>query len=121
MTIDEVSEKLSISKHSLRYYEKVGLISNVDRTAGNIRDYNIANINRIEFIQKMRTAGVGISSLKQYIDLAIEGDSTISQRKQILIDQQAQIANKIKQLETTLEYLDHKIENYDSVLKNKQI
>lgn len=121
MTIQEVSEITGLSKHTLRYYEKIGLIDKVNKSASNYRVYRQKDLNRIEFIINMRNAGLGMSELKQYIKLAAEGDETANERRNILLENKREIEAQIKILENCSRYIDYKIENYDSIIKNKTI
>ncbi|MDR0299569.1 MAG: MerR family transcriptional regulator, partial [Streptococcaceae bacterium] len=64
MNIKEASDKVGVSADTIRYYEKIGLLSRVDRTAGGIRDFNERTLARINYIKNMRHAGLSIESLK---------------------------------------------------------
>lgn len=121
MTIQEVSEKTGLSKHTLRYYERIGLTGTVRKTKSNYRIYNQNDLNRLEFICNMRKAGMGISKLKEYIQLASQGDNTVDERRAILLENKNKIAEEIKLLEQTMNYIDYKIENYDTIIKNKKL
>ena len=87
MKIAEVSEQYGISTDTLRYYERVGLIPHVNRNGSGIRDYNELDLRRVDFIKCMRSAGLPIEVLIEYVALVQQGDKTIEARKEILIDQ----------------------------------
>ena len=112
MTIAEVSKKTDLSTDTLRYYERIGLIPEVERTESGIRNYTDYDIGWIEFAKCMRSAGMGIESLIEYIKLYNKGDATIEARKQLLLDQRDIIESKINELKETLEKLNYKINNY---------
>ncbi len=114
MKIAEVSEKYGLSLDTLRYYERIGLIPTVNRTSNGIRDYNDADIQRVEFIKCMRNAGLPIDVLIDYVSLVQQGDSTMQARMDILKEQRALLAQKIADLQNTLSLLDHKIEYYEN-------
>ena len=116
MKISEVSEKCDLTADTLRYYERIGLIPAVNRTASGIRNYDEQNIKRIEFIKCMRSAGLPIEVLSDYLDLVAEGDETSAQRRQILVEQREILLDRIEELEKVLSVLDHKIEIYDGRL-----
>jgi len=121
MKISEVSERYGISSDTLRYYERVGLISRVNRNGGGIRDYNEIDLRRVEFITCMRSAGLPIEVLNEYVQLVQQGDQTIDARKEILKDQREQLAARMKEMQKTLDLLDYKIEVYEkAVLKKEQ-
>lgn len=121
MTIKEVSEKFHISADTLRYYEKIGLIEPVHRNANGIRNYQESDINRIEFLRCMRLSGLSIQMLSQYLALAAQGDQTIQQRKDILLQQREELLDKMRELQQTLDHLNYKIDTYDEKLSQKII
>lgn len=121
MKIAEVSEQYGISADTLRYYERVGLIPPVHRNAGGIRDYNELDLRRVDFIKCMRSAGLPIEVLIEYVALVQQGDKTIEARKDILIEQRELLAARMKEMQKTLDILEHKIEVYEkAVLKNEK-
>lgn len=121
MKIAEVSEQFGISLDTLRYYERIGLIPPVTRNDSGIRDYNELDIRRVEFVKCMRSAGLPIEVLIEYIGLVQQGDQTIEARKDILAEQRELLVSRMKQMQKTLDILDHKIEVYEkAVLKNEK-
>jgi len=116
MKIGEVSEKYAISADTLRYYERIGLLSSVNRTESGIRDYDENDLKRVEFIKCMRSAGLPIEVLIEYLGLVAEGDETAERRCQILVEQRELLLDKIEELQKVLGILDHKIEVYDEIL-----
>ena len=116
MLISEVSEKYAISPDTLRYYEKVGLLPPVRRNKSGLRDYSESDLHWIDFIKCMRSAGLPVEQLAQYVQLFPQGDATVEARKQILQDQREQIAARIAELQRTLDLLDGKIAMYESCL-----
>ena len=121
MKIAEVSEKFGISSDTLRYYERIGLIRHVTRSASGIRDYTENDLRRVEFLKCMRSAGLSIEVLIEYVGLVEQGDPTIETRREILKEQRELLLAKMKELQKTLAVLDHKIEVYENaVLKKEQ-
>jgi MerR family transcriptional regulator, aldehyde-responsive regulator len=121
MKIAEVSELYGLSSDTLRYYERIGLIQPVNRNGGGIRDYNELDLRRVEFIKCMRSAGLPIETLIEYVRLVQQGDGSIEARKEILKEQRELLAARMKEMQKTLDILDHKIEVYEkAVLKKEQ-
>jgi DNA-binding transcriptional MerR regulator len=120
MKIAEVSEQYGISSDTLRYYERIGLIRPVNRTASGIRDYNEIDLRRVEFIKCMRSAGLPIETLIEYVGLVQQGDGTIEARKEILKEQRELLAGRMKEMQKTLDLLDHKIEGYEKAVLKKE-
>ena len=117
----EVSKKFDISADTLRYYERIGLIPSVNRTAGGIRNYTQEDCNWVEFIKCMRGAGLSIEVLVDYVNMFKEGNSTIAARKELLVEQRRQLSEKISEMQAVLDRLDMKIEGYeDRLLKCEQ-
>ena len=116
MTIKEVGEKFELSADTLRYYERIGLIPKVERTAGGIRNYSEMDCRWVYFIKCMRRTGVAISALVEYVTLFHQGDSTKDERRSILAKERDRIAAQVAELTATLDYLNVKIDRYDNVI-----
>ena len=120
MTIQEVSRRYGLSADTLRYYERVGLIPPVPRTRGGARDYDGPSLGWVELIKCMRSAGVGIEALCEYCRLFQQGEETMGQRKQLLIEQRRQLLERMEDMQRSLDRLNEKIENYDQGLARKE-
>lgn len=120
MKIQEVSEKFGISTDTLRYYERIGLIPTVNRTGSGIRDYNDLDIRRVDFIKCMRSAGLPLEVLIDYMGLVQQGDATIETRKEILREQRDLLTARIAEMQKTLDILNRKIQVYENALLTKE-
>lgn len=116
MTISEVSKQYNISADTLRYYERIGLIPPVNRNKNGTRDYTDEDCKWVDFIKCMRSAGLPIEVLIEYVTLFRQGNSTIEARKEILIEQRGILEEKINFMTATLERLNYKIDNYDTII-----
>ena len=116
MTIAEVSRKYDISPDTLRYYERIGLIPPVPRNKSGIRNYDEESCGWIELMKCMRSAGVQIEALIEYVSLFYQGDETLDARKEILIEQRNQLIEKRDQIQQSIARLDQKIEKYEKGL-----
>ena len=116
MLIAEVSKKYDIPADTLRYYERVGLIPSVHRTSSGIRDYDEQDCGWVDFIKCMRSAGLTIEVLIEYVSLFQQGDKTITARKNLLKEQRKQLKERMADMQKTLERLDYKIANYEKVI-----
>ena len=117
MTIKEVCEKYDLTPDTLRYYERVGVIPEVNRTKGGIRDYSEQDISWVENAVCMRSAGVPVEMLIEYVKLFREGDSTIEARRDLLIEARVEVQKQLDKYQATMEKLDYKISRYDEALK----
>lgn len=120
MTIGEVSGKFNISADTLRYYEKVRLIGPIKKNSSGIRNFEENDLRQIEFVKCMRGAGVPVEALVRYMELFEKGDSTLKERRQILVEQREFVEKQISEFKNSFERLNHKIELYDKqILENK--
>lgn len=117
MTINEVCEMFPISKDTLRYYERIGVIPEVHRTAGGIRDYNESDISWVQHAICMREAGVPIEMLIEYVKLYQQGDDTISARGNLLKEAREELLEARRKNERALEKLNYKIGKYEEAEK----
>ena len=120
MTIAEVSKKYDITPDTLRYYERIGLLTRVPRNKNGIRNYDEVSCKRIEFIKCMRNAGVEIEILIEYMTLLEQGKDTVEARKKLLEEQREKLLEKQKSIEETLKRLDYKIELYQEIEEGKR-
>jgi len=115
MTIAEASKKYQMTADTLRYYERIGLIPPVPRTQGGFRDYDEASCRWIELMKCMRSAGVQIEALTEYVRLFRQGEETAQARKALLIEQRDHLAARIAEMQQSLDKLDEKIARYDQL------
>lgn len=117
MTIKEVSGKYGISQDTLRYYERVGMIPQVTRTSGGIRNYSEEDLKWVELAMCMRSAGLPIEGIVEYVRLFSEGDVTISARLALLMTQRKALLEQRRQIDETLNRLNHKIQKYEEAVE----
>ena len=118
MTIAQVSQPLPASQpDTLRYYERIGLLpaGGAHQRAASATTPK-SDCNWVEFIKCMRSAGLPVETLIEYVGLFGQGDETIPARKELLIEQRRQLAARIGEMQAVLDRLDKKIEGYESHL-----
>ena len=120
MNITKVAKQFGLTASTLRYYERVGLIPQVDRKESGIRNYDEEDIKWIDFIKCMRNAGLTIESLIEYTTLFIEGDNSLQARKNILTEQRDRLLEKRIEIDETIKRLDGKIKDYDWKLLDRE-
>lgn len=114
-TIQQMAERCGMTAHTLRYYERVGLIQPVGRARNGHRRYSEADEAWIHFLHCMRAANMPIRAMQSYAALRERGDSTSLQRRKILEDHQAAIAAQIVELQKAHAVLTYKIANYKKI------
>ena len=120
MTIAEVSKKYELSADTLRYYERIGLVPPVPRNKSGIRDYDTESCQWVELMKCMRSTGVQIEALIEYVALFQQGDETIGARKALLVEQRDQLVERMAEMQRSLDRLNDKIERYDQGLMTKE-
>ena len=113
MTIAEVSQSFDITPDTLRDYERIGVIPPVPRTAGGIRDYDETSCEWIDLVKRLRSAGVRIDALIDYVSLLQEGEGAQEARKAILVEQRNQLTARIAEMQEALKRLNCKIDWYE--------
>ena len=117
MTIRQVCSRYGLTPDTLRYYEKVGVIPEVRRTASGIRDYDDVAIGWVENAVCMRGAGVPVESIIEYVRLYQAGDATLRARRDLLMDVHTKLLAQKQQMEAEIDRLSFKIRRYDVALK----
>ena len=117
MTIKEVCEKYDITPDTLRYYERVGVIPEVHRTKGGIRDFTDEDVAWVENAICMRSAGVPVEMLIEYVRLYQEGDGTFQARRDILAEARGEIQKQLDKYQATMDRINYKISRYDEAIK----
>ncbi len=120
MNIAQVSEKFDITKETLRYWERSGLLHTIPRNESGYRDYGEYELNWIFFIQAMRKAGVSIEALVEFVELYRLKTDTRAAQKQLLVEQRDKLEQQKREIEKTLNYLNYKLDNFENHVLNYQ-
>ena len=113
MTITQVSQKYGLSQDTLRYYERIGIIPPVPRNKSGIRDYDEVSCSWIELMKCMRSSGIQIEALIEYVSLFQQGDATLDARKALLVEQRDQLVSRMAEMQASLDLLNQKIDRYE--------
>ena len=120
MTITEVAKLYDLSADTLRYYERIGIIPSVNRNPSGVRNYSEYDRGWVGFAKCMRSAGLPVEVLIEYVTLFQLGDSTAEARKEILVEQRDKLIERLAEMQETLDRLNHKIENYENGLSKAE-
>ena len=113
-TVKEVSDRLGITTHTLRFYEKEGVLPPIDRNVNGGRVYTDSDMDMIETVQALRSTGLSLGEIKQYVELYHAGDSKLQERKGLLARQKSKVENQIFLLMKTLEKINYKMALIDA-------
>ena len=109
--IGTTAEQLQVSPHTLRYYERIGLIT-VARDRLGHRSYDAAAVRRLVFLTRMRTSGMPIADLQRYIKLVEDGPESVAERVDLLKEHRENLRRQIIQLQLSLAATEYKISTY---------
>ena len=113
-TVGEMAKILGVPASTLRYYDKEGLLPFVERTSGGIRMFKEQDYEWLKVIECMKKAGMPIKTIKDYIDLALEGDTTIHKRLELFRKQKQILEEEMRSLQHTLDVLEYKCWYYET-------
>ncbi len=115
-TIGEAAEKMNLSAHTLRYYDKEGLLPFVERTENGVRVFKDSDFEWLSIIECLKQTGMPLKDIKQYVDWCLEGDCTLRQRYDMFLERRAEVEKQIAQLHKALEKIDYKCRYYETAL-----
>ncbi|MFE9607495.1 MerR family transcriptional regulator [Streptomyces sp. NPDC006012] len=111
-TISEVVALSGLTAHTLRWYERIGLMSHIDRSHTGQRRYTNRDLDWLDFVTKLRLTGMPVADMVRYAELVREGDHTCLARHELLESTRRDVLARIDELQDTLAVLDHKISYY---------
>ncbi|MFH8409652.1 MerR family transcriptional regulator [Streptomyces sp. NPDC018019] len=111
-TISEVAEHTGLSAHTLRWYERIGLMPHVDRTHTGQRRFTNRDLDWLDLVTKLRLTGMPVADMVRYAELVREGAHTFPERERLLTAHREDVRQRITELQSTLQVLDHKIGIY---------
>ena len=115
LTINEVANITGLTAHTLRYYERVGLIAPVARAAAGQRRYAASDMDWLEFLLRLRTTGMPIQRMRQFARLRSEGNATAAERRKLLEIHLQDVTAQLLLLQQSAQALQEKIEVYRQI------
>ncbi len=129
-SIGQVAQKMGLTAHTLRYYDKEGLLPFVKKNSSGLRMFSDEDIDWLVVIECLKGTGMQLKDIKQYIDWCQEGDATIGRRLEMFKRQKAKLEEQLRQLQQYMEKINYKIAYYteaaakgsvDQAQKNKNL
>ncbi len=118
MTVQETAQKTGVSVHTLRYYERAGLIPSVGRAANGHRRYSDLDQRWVVFVTRLRATGMPVANIKRYTEMVQRGESTVADRVALLEVHRNAVVKKIEELGRNLALIEAKIAGYREEAKD---
>lgn len=115
LTIQDVAKLTGLSPHTLRYYERIGLLNPVGRAPSGHRRYAAADLKWLEFVTRLRTTGMPIRQMQRFADVRRLGIATITDRRELLQVHRREVEARLRALEADLAAIDAKITEYEEM------
>lgn len=113
MSISDVAERTGLTTHTLRYYEREGLmLTPVGRASSTHRRYTEADVTWVTFLTKLRSTAMPIATMRQYVVLARQGDGTQADRLELLLLHRMAVVRQLEEMTASLAAIDYKIDLY---------
>ncbi|MFD9477405.1 MULTISPECIES: MerR family transcriptional regulator [Streptomyces] len=111
-TISEVEARTGLTQHTLRWYERIGLMPHVDRSHSGQRRFTDKDLDWLAFVGKLRATGMSVADMVRYAELVREGEHTVGERRELLERTRREVRSRITELTDALAVLDYKIDMY---------
>ncbi|MFJ1599776.1 MerR family transcriptional regulator [Streptomyces sp. NPDC088261] len=111
-TISQVAAFTGLTAHTLRWYERIGLMPHVDRSNTGQRRFSNQDLDWLEFVTKLRLTGMPVADMVRYAELIRVGEETFEERQELLERTRRDVIDRISELQDTVAVLDHKISFY---------
>lgn len=118
LSIQDAAAETGISAHTLRYYERIGLLPPIGRDTGGHRRYSEADVGSIRFLTMLRATGMPIREMIEFVELTKAGDDTIPWRIEVLNKHRDALRSRMANDAAHLAALDRKISIYERLLKD---
>lgn len=116
-SISEIAKELNLTPHTLRYYDKEGLMPFVERTSTGIRVFKESDLGALKVIECLKSTGMPIKEIKKFIDWCSDGDATLQQRYDLFMERKAAVEHQIEELKKSMEVIEHKCMYYKTALE----
>lgn len=119
-TIQDVSKKTGLTAHTLRYYEKEGLLTGVERSQGGIRQYTDEDLERLGLIRCLKNTGMSIQEIARFVQLTHEGDHTLEERVELLREHRERVLERMAEMQQHLDKVTWKLNFFTEKLRAYQ-
>ena len=116
-SINQAASIIGLSAHTLRYYDKEGLLPFLERDESGFRDFKDSDIEWLEIIECLKQSGMTIKEMKAFADLHLMGDSTLQQRYNLFLDRKKQLLEQMNELQSALDKNDFQCWYFEKALE----
>ncbi|MFF2480008.1 MerR family transcriptional regulator [Paenibacillus sp. NPDC058071] len=117
-TISQAADLAGISAHTLRYYDKLGLLPFVDRDKNGNRAFKKSDIEWLGIITCLKKSGMSIKKIRQYVEWGMKGDTTLKERLEVFETHKLAVLNQIEEMQSYLQKIDYKIWYYKTAISH---
>ena len=118
-TMKQACEKTGLTYETLNFYCNQGLVPNVKRDSQNRRVFDDRDIAWIGSLTCLKNCGMSIQQMREYLELCLQGRTSVPRRKEILAGQRDRLEREIARIQASIDYIDHKQRFYEDVLSGK--
>jgi DNA-binding transcriptional MerR regulator len=118
-TVKEIAKLLDMSEHTVRYYTDMGLVPSLKRDKNGNRLFDEVSKNWLIGIKNLRGSGMSIQAVKDYVDLCLQGESTLETRYELILEQKKQLEKKLKEMNESYKYIQHKVDWYLDIMNHR--
>lgn len=116
-TIKQVADRMGVKVSTLRYYDKEGLLPFIEKNKNGIRIFKDEDLRNLDIISCMKSSGMPIKDIKRYMDMCLEGDSTLEDRLDIFLKRQEVVKSQMDELNKIMEVIEQKILYYKKAIE----
>lgn len=118
-TVKEISKLLNMTEHTVRYYTDMGLVPTLKRDKNGNRLFDEESKNWLIGIKNLRGSGMSIKAVKDYVDMCLQGESTLKTRYEIILEQKKQLEEQLREMNERYYYIKHKTKWYEDIMNHR--
>lgn len=118
-TVKDISKLINMSEHTIRYYTDIGLVPSLKRDKSGKRLFDERSKNWLVGIRNLRGSGMSIQAVKDYVDLCLQGESTLETRYEIILDQKNKLEEQLREMNERYKYIQHKVQWYQDIMNHR--
>ncbi|HHY67061.1 MerR family transcriptional regulator [Kyrpidia sp.] len=117
-TVKEVAQLLGLTEHTVRFYTDKGLVPNVQRDSHNNRLFDDKSLDWLTGVKYLKQCGMSVKDIKRYVDLCLEGDSTIQERYEIILKYKSAALAQLEEAKRRAKYMEDKANHYLNIINH---